>query len=126
MEVQPSPAGSDYEDGNPAAKHKAKHKSGCLHCSHYLAAGLVWISRPLTRALQNSMGFYVVRPGPGGGPGAPGKPPEPSVGLSGASGASRRPPGRKTNQSKQPRNLKDLIEQWRFLVGETALPIALL
>ncbi len=36
-----------------------------------------------------------------GAPGAPGAP-----------GASRRPPGPKTNQSKKPRNLKELTEQW--------------
>ena len=57
------------------------------------------------------MGCYVFWPGPGGLWGPPGSPPEPSVGLP---GASRRPPGPKTDQSKKPRNLKVMIEQWRL------------
>ncbi len=33
----------------------------------------------------------------------------------GPPGISRRPPGPKTNQSKKPKNLKDLTEQWSLI-----------
>ncbi len=57
------------------------------------------------------MGFYVFLPGPGEGPGSPGGPPEPSVGLLGAPGDLPEAPGPKINQSKKPRNLKELTKQ---------------
>ncbi len=71
-------------------------------------------------ALQEVWVFRFFDPGPGGS-GDPREAPEgppwafpgPPWAFPGPPGASRRPPGPKTNQSKKPRNLKDLIDQWR-------------
>ncbi len=67
-------------------------------------------TRPLSKSLQKLWVFWFFDPGQGEVRGPPGGPPGPSVGLP---GASRRPPGPKTNQSKKPRNPKELTEHWR-------------
>ena len=84
-------------------------RSGVGSCS----ARLDPETRPLSRALQKVWVFRFFDPGPGAS-GGPWKAPlgYPWV-FPGPPGASRRPPGPKTKQSKKPRNLKELTEQWR-------------
>ena len=67
-------------------------------------------ARPLRRALQKVLVFMFFDPGPGGSEG-PREGPEALRGPFRCFRGSRRPPGPKTNQSKKPRNLKELIKQ---------------
>ncbi len=85
-------------------------------------------TRPLSRALQKVWVFRFFDPGPG----ASGGPRKVSLGypwaFPGPPEASRRPPGPKTDQSKKPRNLKELTERWRRvgkdLIAQTSSPAA--
>ncbi len=74
-------------------------------------------SRPLKRAPQSVVFTLLFDQGPGssGGPGE--ATPEPSVGIPGASGGLPEASGTQDKPKQKSRNLKELIQQWRFSSG---------
>ena len=91
----------------------------------YCSVALTWAafglySGPLSRALQKVWVFRFFDPGPGGSGGPREAPQSPPWAFPGPPGASRRPPGPKTNQSKKPRNLKELTEHWSLCIKQSS------
>ncbi len=61
------------------------------------------------------MAFRFFDAGPGASEGPRKVPLGYPLAFPGDPGASRRPPGPKTKQTKKPRNLNELTEQWRYV-----------